>query len=483
MHNVSRRRFMIGAAAGAAALTFPIRRVLGANETINMGFIGTGGRGTHSAGWFSDLKKTGDNVNVASLCDADAKIMATTAKKYPEAKTAQDLRRVLDDKNVDAVCISTCNHWHALAAVWALQAGKHVYVEKPVSQTVLEGRRIVEAARKYNKIVQGGTQQRSDPVQEEIRAFLKSGAIGKMQWIRGNRFGVRQSIGKRDTPLKPPADVDYNLWLGPAQDLPMFREKFHYDWHWVWNTGSGEMGNWGVHVLDDIRNMLNDQSTLPRRILSGGGRVAWNDAGESPNVHFVYFDTGVVPVIFSLSNLPLNQQRKTASPHFRNIQSGYVIQCEGGYYAGARGGGWAYDKDGKKLKQFKGDGGGAHAKNFIDAIRKNDRAVQKAEIEQTHYSSAWCHLANIAFRLGGGYTQEKALAADKSFAPWGELLEQYEKHLADNGVQPTDGALKVSTMLELDPAKETFVGESAKPEALAMLTREYRKGFEMPEKV
>src|SRR5688572_14378944 len=250
--DLSRRRFLTGAAAGAVALTFPVtRKVLGANETVSMGFIGVGGRGEHSADWFSKVA----GVRIAAACDADA---ARTAKvvnankdggrKFPDAVGYDDMRRILDDKNIDAVCISTCNHWHALAAIWAMQAGKDVYCEKPVSQTVWEGRKMVEAARKYNRICQGGTQQRSDPVQTQIKDFIKSGKMGPMQWIRGNRFGVRDSIGKRDTPLPPPQGLNYDLWLGPAQDLPIFREKFHYDWHWVWNTGSGEMGNWGVHI-------------------------------------------------------------------------------------------------------------------------------------------------------------------------------------------------------------------------------------------
>jgi predicted dehydrogenase len=478
MRKLSRRGFVLGAAAGAAALTFPVRRVQGANDAINMGFIGVGDRGSASVKWFSGVK----DVRVASVCDADSSHVAANKVKYPDAKAEIDLRKVLDNKDINAVVISTCNHWHALAAVWACQAGKDVYVEKPVSQNVWEGRKIVEAARKYKRIVQGGTQQRSDPVQAQIRELINSEKLGKMQWIRGNRFGTRASIGKTATPLKPPAEVDYNLWLGPAQDLPMHREKFHYDWHWVWNTGAGEMGNWGVHVLDDIRNMLSDKCSLPTRVLAGGGRVAWDDAGETPNAHFVYFDTGVVPVIFSLSNLP-RKKGDGGAPNYRGIQSGYVIQFEHGYYAGGRSGGRSFDNNNKQLESFKGDGGGAHAQNFIDAVKSRDASKQNGEIEQVHYSSAWCHLANIAFRPGAAYDKEKALAAAPKFGPWAELVDGFNAHLEANKVDPKSPALKVSAMLELDPVKETFVGPSATPDALAMLRREYRKGFEMPEQV
>src|SRR5258706_3133719 len=363
MRKLSRRGFVLGAAAGAAALTFPIRRVQGANDAINMGFIGVGDRGSASVKWFSGVK----DVRIASVCDADSSHVAANKAKYPDAKAEIELRKVLDNKDNNAVVISTCNHWHALAAVWACQAGKDVYVEKPVSENVWEGRQIVKAARKYNRIVQGGTQQRSDPVQAQIRELIKSEQLGKMLWIRGNRYGTenRHNIGKRTTPLTPPPEVDYNLWLGPAQDLPMYRDKLHYDWHWVWNTGAGEMVNWGVHVLDDIRNMLSDKCSLPTRVLAGGGRVGGGDAGEKPKGHLVYFHTGVVPVIFSLSNLP-KKPGSTQSPAYRSIQSGYVIQFEGGYYAGGRGGGEGYDKNDKQVGRVKGDGGGGHPKNFIE---------------------------------------------------------------------------------------------------------------------
>ena len=489
MRNLSRRQFVSAAAASAAAAMLPTARVLGANESINLAFLGTGGRGMESARWFSGIP----NVRVASLCDADETRMAEAQKKYPDAKTEKDLRKVLEDKSIDAVVISTCNHWHALAAIWACQAGKDVYVEKPVSQTVLEGRRIVQAARKYKRIVQGGTQQRSDPCQWTIKDYIKSGKLGKIKWIRGNRFGVRGSIGKQDTPLKPPASVDYDLWLGPALDEPMHRKNFHYDWHWIWNTGSGEMGNWGVHILDDIRNALSDQASLPRRILAGGGRVAWDDAGETPNVHFVYFDIGSIPVIFSLSNLPAEKrkegqaqdQTRQRAPAWRGVRDGYVIQFEDGYYAGGRGGGWCYSNEGKKIEgmQAKGDGGGAHAKNFIDAVRSRDMTKQNAEIEQTHYSSAWCHLANIAYRLGADYKQDEAAQAARDFKPWQELLDGFHKHLDANEVDPAKAGLKASGFLEIDPPKETFTGPSANPRALALLTREYRKGFEVPDSV
>jgi predicted dehydrogenase len=478
LNRPSRRQFLVSGAAGMSALALPMRRVLGANDAINLGFIGVGSRGASSAKWFSQIP----GVRVAAVCDADEAHMAACQAQFPQSKKIKDMRNLLEDKTIDAVVISTCNHWHALAAIWACQAGKDVYVEKPLAETVWEGRKVVEAARKYRRIVQGGTQQRSDPVQPKIRALIKSGKLGKMLWIRGNRYGLREGIGRRSEPLKPPASVDYDLWLGPAQDLPIYRNEFHYDWHWVWNTGCGELGNWGVHVLDDIRNMLFDRCTLPRRVLAGGGRLLWNDAGETPNVHFVYYDTGIVPVIFALSNLPAKAGVR-AEPHYRGIRSGFVIQFENGYYAGGRGGGWSYDLNGKRLEQFEGDGGELHAGNFIEAVRKRDSRILNADVEQTHYSSAWCHVANIGYRVGANFKQEQVREIAGDFKPWEELLDGFHSHLEANGVDPAKAGIKVSSMLEIDPAKETFVGPGAADKPRSLLTREYRKPYAVPDTV
>jgi predicted dehydrogenase len=475
MPHSSRRTFLLSAAAGASALALPARRVLGASDAINLGFIGVGDRGAFSAGWFSEIP----GVRVAAVCDADEQRMAAAQAQFPQARKIRDLRRLIEDKGIDAVVISTCNHWHALAAIWACQAGKDVYVEKPLAQTVWEGRRIVEAARKYGRIVQGGTQQRSCPAQPKIRELVRSGKLGKMLWIRGNRYGLREGIGRRSAPLVPPASVDYDLWLGPAQDLPIHREKFHYDWHWSWNTGSGELGNWGVHVLDDIRNMLFDECTLPRRVLAGGARLLWNDAGETPNVHFVYYDTGIVPVIFALSNLPSKTGVK-AEPHDRGIRSGFVIQFEDGYYAGGRGGGWSYSRDGKRLEQFDGDGGEAHARNFIEALRKRDPKILNAPVEETHYSSSWSHLANIAYRVGAAYERGRAMEIARDFAPWAETLDGFRAHVEANGVDPAMSDFSLSAILEIEPAKETFTGPSATAGALSLLSREYREPYVVP---
>lgn len=473
---VSRRRFLSTSALAFTAVS--ASKVLGANNTIRMGMIGLGGRGMGSAKWFSGI----DDVEVVWLCDADTNVIDRAKKVYPQAKTSQDLRKVLEDPEVDAVCISTCNHWHALAAIWACQAGKDVYVEKPVSHNIWEGRKIVEAARKYNRVVQGGTQQRSDPLQAEIKAFLDSGAIGAPKYVRCNRYGLRSSIGKSATPLTPPETVDYDLWLGPAQNEPIYRDKFHYDWHWNWNTGNGELGNWGPHILDDLRNVVfRDKVPLPKRVIAGGGRVGWDDAGETPNTHFVYMDTGDIPVIMDVHNLPRQKGMKAGDVYMRRRTGAFlVIECEGGYYTGSRGGGTMYDANDKKIQTFKGDGGGGHAENFINAMRDRKPEELNGEIEQIHYSSAWCHLGNISWRLGQAYNRDQAEAAVKDFQPWNDVIADFHQHLTNNEIDPAMENLKLGTMLEIDPAKETFVGDTATDEALALLTRTYREGFEVP---
>lgn len=479
MNTTTRRSFLRDAALATTALA--ATRVLGANDRIRIAVIGLGGQGSGNAARLAKVP----GVEIAYLCDADTIAIDKAKQKYPTAKTTQDLRKVMEDKDIDAVCVSTGNHWHVLASLWACQAGKDVYVEKPISHNIWEGRKLVEAARKYNRIVQGGTQQRSDPFHDELKAYLDTGALGKIKYVRCNHYGMRASIGKRTAPITPPTNVDYNLWLGPAQDIPILRERFHYDWHWVWNTGNGELGNWGPHILDDLRSVVfRDQLTLPKRVLAGGGRLGWDDAGETPNTHFIYYDTGSIPVVMDVHNLPRKKGMKAPDVYLRRRTSAFlVIECENGYYAGGRGGGSIHDLNGKVVQKFKGDGGATHAANFVAAIRSRKPQDLKGEIEKIHFSSAWCHLGNISWQLGKSGDLDQAKAALTEFAPWQEVITDLPTHLAANEIALKSGDIRVGQMLEVDAAKETFIGNSATPEALALLRREYRAGFEVPEVV
>jgi len=482
MPKVTRRGFVKGALAAGAAMTLPSMEVLGANERVNLGFIGVGGRGRHSANWFNGV----DGVRVAALCDADMKHVERAAKKFPKAKKMQDMRHMMDDDDIDAVVISTCNHWHVLAGIWAAQAGKDIYVEKPLSWNVWEGRQLVDAVRKYNVIAQGGTQQRSDPLQKRIKDFLDSGKLGKIKYVRCNRYGLRGSIGKREEPLTPPDSCDYNLWLGPAKDKPIYRDRFHYQWHWVWNTGNGECGNWGPHLLDDARNVVyRDKKTMPLRVVSGGGRLGWDDVGDSPNTHFAYYDTGDVPLILDVHNLPMKKGTRAGDVWEKYRTKAFLcIMCENGYYAGGRGGGGAYDYDGKKIKNFPGDGGGSHAQNFIDAVRARDSSILNAPVEETHYSTAWCHMANNSYMLGSDFTPEEAKEAVESYKPWQEVVEGFYEHLDANEIDPDKADIKLGPMLEVDPQTEQLRGPTATAKARSLMDgswRGYRDGFEVPE--
>ncbi len=477
MKQLNRRSLLTTAAAAGAVWTFPTRPARAmANDEIRLGFISCGGRAGEHMRVFSGL----DGVAVAALCDPDGGRVAAASKSFPKAKTFADLRDLLNDDEIDAVVVATTNHWHCLASIWAMQAGKDVYVEKPLSHSQWEGEQTVKAARKYNRICQVGTQQRSDPMQAEIKDFLhKERGLGKILSCRVNRYGVRPSIGKRSTPLQIDDSINYDLWLGPAQDEPIFRDKLQYDWHWDFNTGSGEMGNWGVHVLDDARNnVFLDQVKLPKRVMAAGGRVAWGDAGDTPNVHFVYFDTGEIPTVIGLSNLTAGAGAK-GSPKHPGPGSGYIAYCEGGRLEGQRGRAVAFDEHNQEIRQFKGNSGNRlHQQNFIDCVRSRDGSQLNTDVAMGNDSTGWCNLANIAFRAGGAYTPEAAerLAAEQP--QWGGLRDEMQAHLAAHGVAMTD--LKLSSMLDFDPQQGRFTGAAAES-ANGFIKRTYRAPYVVPE--
>ena len=476
--HISRRRFIKSSAVAGTGLISLSRYACGetpAND-VNLGFISCGGRARSLLTRFSRLPGT----NVAALCDADASRVDSVSQNYPRATTTTDMRAVFDDPAVDAVVISTCNHWHCLAAIWAMQAGKDVYVEKPLSHSQWEGMQTVAAARRFGRVCQLGTQQRSDPMQAEIKQFLhRDQVLGEIQSVRVNRYGVRPSIGRRQTPLPWPAEVDKDLWLGPAQDLPILRDNLHYDWHWVWNTGCGEMGNWGVHVLDDVRNnVFLDQVKLPRRIFGGGGRVLWADAGETPNFNFVFFDTGRIPVVIGLANI-VARPGADGSPDHSGPGTGYTVYCEGGRYEGQRGKGAAFDASGKLIREFAGDSGNRfHQQNFIDAVRQQDSSILNSEVQAGHDSTGWCNLANITYRVGGEFTWEAA--SQFEVAPWKRLLEEMQATAQAHDFKLDDPSIQFSPLLEVDVEQERFVGDHAEI-ANAFLKREYREPYTVPD--
>jgi predicted dehydrogenase len=482
MNNLNRRSFLTRSSLAGLATSLPFGRLFGQTpsslDEISVGVIGVGGRG---GGMLKEFVKA-PGVRVTAICDADTQNMEARKNEVPGAAMYQDMRRIIDDESIDAVAIFTCNHWHCLAAMWALEAGKHVYVEKPLSHHHWEGRQLVHAARNHNRIVQVGTQQRSDPMQAEIKKFLhEEKALGKIEAVLPLRFGVRAPIGKRSAPLEPPKTVDYDLWLGPAADEPIYRDNLHYDWHWNWNTGNGECGNWGVHLFDDVRNVpLLDRVTIPQRVLCAGGRVNWDDAGETPNVQLTYMDAGGVPVFFGLSNLPTapggNQQLK-----FQGVDTGYLVLCEGGSYRGFRGWGAAYDRDGKEVRKFTGDSGAGHVKNFFDAVRADDRSVLTCDVAQGHASSGWAHVANAAYQAARVSGMPANDASDDQKVVWQQLAELLRGHLKTHSIQLDSTELHTSPMMEIDVEAEQFVGAGAEAANRHMGRPDYREPYVLNE--
>lgn len=476
---VDRRQLLSFAAAGIATAALPRVVRASANEEVRMAVLGAGGRG----GEIARAIDTAPGAKLVMVADPDKGRAEQLAKKY-NAQAVTDLRTVLDSDDIDAVAITTCNHWHCLASIWAIEAGKDVYVEKPLSHSQWEGRQVVLAAQKSGRIVQLGTQQRSDPIQMQARQFLhEEKGIGEIKYVQANRLGTRGSIGKRDTPLTPPEGVDYDLWLGPAADEPIYRNSFHYDWHWDWNTGSGEMGNWGVHILDDVRNVAyQDEISTPNRIICGGGRIGWNDAGQTPNVHFALFETETFPTLIALSNLPpkpgvkgtwsVKGQMQVSAPN-----SGYAIVCEGGTYLGQRGSGKVVDLDGKTVRTFRERVSTvpAHVNNFVEAVRSRNEGMLAAPIENGHHSTGWCNLANVAFRAGGAFDAEQLTQASE-LPQWKAIMNDMTAPLSEFGASVED--LVSCPMLQHDPATERFVGEHAEL-ANPFLRREYRSGYEI----
>ena len=476
MKKLNRRSFLKSTALTAATFSVPARswaQVAGSNSDVRVAVVGFHGRGG------DHIKALGkaDGARITALCDADSDVLAGGVKNIAGVESYTDIRKLLESKNVDAISIATPNHWHALGTIWAIQAGKDVYVEKPISHNVSEGRRVVEFARKYDKIVQTGTQSRSSI--EGIKAaveWVKAGNLGKIKVARGLCSKPRGSIGKVTGPQPIPANVDYDLWCGPALKLPLMRKKLHYDWHWVWNTGCGDLGNQGIHEMDVARWFLGVMELSPR-ILSVGGRLGYVDDGETPNTMIIYHDYPGAPLIFEVRGLP-STKGSTKMDKYKGADVGIVVECEGGHvtvpsYTAAT----AYDKDGKVLKQFKGSEN--HHENWLKAVRNRKKETLNADILEGHYSSALCHTGNISYRLGVAKSADETIEGIKGDKGLHEAFSRMSEHLAANGVDIAKEYVTLGVPLRMDPKTERFLGDD---KANELLTRPYRAGFVVPEK-
>jgi len=463
--------------SAAAAAIGPAGRILAAekpskspNEKLNVAIIGVRGRGQDHARAFAAMP----DCEVTCICECDRAIAPSVVKKIGEIqkgrepKFVEDLRRVFEDKSIDMVSVATPNHWHSLAAIWAMQAGKDVYVEKPVSHNVSEGRRMVQVARKHNRICQGGTQYRSFGPNREAARYIAEGKLGKVSYAHCYTYRTRNPIGAPGE-YQPPESLDYNLWAGPApMPLPVRRPNFHYDWHWIWDYGNGELGNNSVHPVDAMR-MIVGGTGLGRGVLSYGARH-YDDAGQTPNTQVTIHDLGEMVLVQEVRNL------KTAPP-----ARGGAILVEGseGYLVSTLSGASAYRPDGELAQKFEAPNDD-HFANFVKAVRSRNREDLNAEIVNGHISTAVIHVANISQRLGEDASPaeikarlEKLPAAEKTL----ETFESIRKHLADHDIDIDKQPLKLGPWLQIDSDKETFVGNDA---ANAMLTRDYREPFVVP---
>ncbi|MBN2138650.1 MAG: Gfo/Idh/MocA family oxidoreductase [Sedimentisphaerales bacterium] len=488
MNRITRRRFLgrsISAVAGStlALSAYPgfTSNARGANEQIRVAVAGIRGRGGAHIDHFQSLK----DVTVVAICDPDKKVLADKTKQFKDKHGSDvtpyvDIRKLLDDKNIDALVIAAPNHWHSLMTIYACQAGKHVYVEKPVSHSIAEGRMMVKAARKYDRIVQAGTQHRSCPAVIEAAGDVQAGKYGKVKWVHCSKLGARDSIGKVTSPQPVPENIDYNLWAGPAPMTPVMRKQFHYDWHWQWNWGDGEMANWGIHYIDDFRHILGHDD-VPTKVIAAGNRFAWDDNGQTPNMHFALFYYNGLPIVVDIRNLP-DPKRKggKSGAVYLSSRGGNWIQCEEGSIRISRGGGWAYDNDGERIKQYKGNAGSNHAQNFIDAIRNNRRQDLAAEIEIGHLGTAVCHQANIAWRAGAEASVEEIRDSFKKHEDAINTLNDMLEQLDGNGIDPAKDKFILGPALTYDRKTECFVGPNA-DKANKFVTCSYRKPFLMSE--
>ena len=484
MSNLTHRGFGRNSAAvaisGSALLTGASSRVRGANDDIRLAIVGLRKKGKEHLEIFPKVP----GVRIVALCDADTQFLDAEEKEFKDRgeKVARyvDYRKLLDDKGIDAVVVVTPDHWHALMTVWACQAGKDVYVEKPLSHNIWEGRKMVEAARKYERIVQTGSQDRSDVGERAAVEYIREGNLGRIELARAISYDLRESIGRVNGPQPIPASLDYDLFQGPASMVPLMRKELHYDWHWFWDTGTGEVGNLGAHNVDESRWMIGQEGIAPRAVTIAG-RVGMDDNGQTPNTQITFFDYDPVPIIYEVRGLRRRRGLR-AREHYRGTSFGMVIDCEGGYFAGGRGGGWAYDSDGKRIKQFPGDGGIEHQANFIEAVRSRKVSALRADVLEGHVTATLCHMANISYRLGRKESPERIADAVEADGVLAEAFERCLKHLEANKVDLAREPMTIGPSLAFDRESERFVGDFSDM-ANMYLRRNYREPFVVPDEV
>jgi len=393
---MTRRSFYVGAAAALSAT-----RVFGANDRIRVGIVGLGGRGGDHQSSYMRIP----DAQVAGLCDVNQPARERAQARITKAGGAKaqefaDMREMFANPDIDAVSIATPNHWHALACIWACEAGKDVYVEKPASHNIHEGFRMVEVARKTQRMVQVGMQSRSTPLKIRAIQLIQGGAIGKLYAAKGLCFKRRKSIGKAPLEAVPPG-LDWSMFLGPAQMKEYSKTRFAYNWHWFWDTGNGDIGNQGVHEMDIARWALGDVG-FPKTAVSTGGKFVYDDDQETPNTQLASLGFGDREINFEVRGLLTGPEAGLP------VQKGNTV---GNIFFGSDGWMWLGDgfqiykgESSEKTLEEKDKGGEdgtvLHMKNFLSACRSRNVKDLNADIAIGATSAAFCHLANISYRTG-----------------------------------------------------------------------------------
>ena len=476
MSRTTRRQFLKTSTAITAGSTFLITgtkasgNIIGANDRLRIAVAGLNGRGkSHMGGWQSQK-----NVEIAYVADPDKNVLAGAVKRLEgKAKGVADIRTAIEDKTVDAVSVATPNHWHSLITIWAAQAGKHVYVEKPMSHDVSEGRVAVEAQKKYGVVIQHGTQRRSDAGIAGLHEAIQAGKFGRLKISYGYCCKPRGGIGVK-TPSEPPSNLDWNLWKGPAVIDDYHGNFVHYNWHWFWKTGNGDLNNQGTHQLDVARWAIDKDQTHPVRAMAVGGRFQWDDQGETPNT------------MFGIAQYPNGQY---CFFNVRNVNyEGYQRQVENEYYFEdggriVRGQYYAKGSDrGEKISVPRGEvTPGGNWGSFIAACRANDPNMANGNVYDAHYGCVLGHLMNNSYRLGKKVPFNKQAGGFADNPDANEHFGRLHDVMANGVGLPADGnEYVVGPWLTFDPEKERHIGEHAE-EANALLKDPNNTGFQIPE--
>ena len=481
MRKVDRRDFLkttAGAASAAAFLNAPAvageKTVVGSNERFRMAVAGLNGRGGSHIGGFSSK-----GADIVYMVDPDEKVVARRVndmqKKVGDAfkvQGAADIRTALEDKSIDAISVATPNHWHSLMAIWAAQAGKHCYVEKPASHDIYEGRVATEAWRKYGTVIQHGTQQRSRADVAGLHEAIKAGKWGRLKIAYGYCCKPRGGIGFKK-PSDPPPNLDWNLWRGPAVIDEFHGNYVHYNWHWFWESGNGDLNNQGTHQLDVAQWAIDDDQTHPVRVMALGGRFKWGDQGVTPNT------------MFGAAEYPNGQW---VFFNVRNVNfKGYPRQVENEYYfedGGRIVRGKYYPKGSDKGEKVNVPAGkvtpGGEWGSFIAACKAGDPMMANGNMDVAHHSCVVGHLMNNSYRIGENvpFNAKAGRFGDNKDA-YDHFMRLHAMMRDGVGVPEDEAEYTVGPWLSFDPKTEQFVGERA-DEANKLLRDPNRKGFEIP---